>query len=220
MSNQIPLDLPANDAFGRDDWITGAANALAAQMIDAWPDWPGNLVVLCGPAGVGKSHLARVWADMAEARIVRMDDVRAGWMPAESCLVIEDARAGRIDEAALFACLNHLRTQGGYCLITSRVLPGGWNVKLPDLVSRLRAAQIARLEEPDDDLLKQVIVKLFADRQIQVAPDVVGYLVDRMERSLGVAVQLVADIDREALSRGVPVTKRLAAGALERKNAG
>jgi chromosomal replication initiation ATPase DnaA len=131
-------------------------------------------------------------------------------------VVLEDADRGAIPETALFHLINHLRATGGHCLITSRLWPNTWQVELPDLASRLRAAQLVELSEPDDDLLRQVIVKLFADRQIAIDPGVVDYLVTRMERSLDAAGRLVAEMDHEALARGARLTRVVAATALKR----
>lgn len=219
-ASQLPLELPLQDSHRRDDLAVGAANALATQMIDAWPDWPGSLLLLVGPAGTGKTHLARIWAERAEALIMDAGALQAGSPAPGRRIVIEDARPGAIDDTMLFATLNHVRAHGGHALITSRLLPGQWGVSLPDLASRLRAAQLARLSEPDDALLGQVIVKLFSDRQLGVDPGVVDYLVARMERSLEAAGRIVAEIDREALARNAGVSKRLAAAALEKLESG
>lgn len=220
-SSQIPLDLPVTSADARDDLIVSPANAFAVDFLDAWPNWPGPVAVLRGPAGSGKTHMARVWAEMAGAPVMSARDIdRFEREPvAADNIVIEDARAGAIAETALFHVLNHVRGAGGHCLITSRQLPGEWRVALPDLVSRLRAAQLVELAAPDDALLRQVMVKLFADRQVSVDPGVVDYVARRMERSLAAAGALVAEMDREALARNRRVTRAVAAAALEKLSA-
>lgn len=214
---QIPLELPVESAQAREDLIVSPSNRQAVDFIDAWPDWPGTLAVLAGPVGSGKSHMAAVWAARAGARNLPMARIEAIGDEVEALenVVLEDAREGAIPEMALFHLINHLRACGGHCLITSRQWPTAWQVELPDLVSRLRAAQLVELAEPDDLLLRQVIVKLFSDRQIAVDPGVVDYLVTRMERSLGAAGELVAEMDREALARGAKVTRTIAASALK-----
>lgn len=212
---QIPLELPVESALDRDDLIVSQANALAVGLIDSWPRWPGPVVVLVGPAGSGKSHLARVWCEESGAALVSMADLDATAPPQSVCLAIEDACPDAVPEQALFHILNHVRAEGGHCLITARRRPAGWNVRLPDLASRLRAAQIVELGEPDDALLAAVLVKLFADRQVAVAPSIIAYVVSRMERSLEAAGRLVAAMDRDALSRGGRITRSVAARALE-----
>lgn len=217
-SGQIPLDLPVNSAQARDDLIVSPANAFAVDFIDAWPDWPGPIAVLCGPPGSGKSHMARAWADAANALVLRADALRRYETEPVAAinLVVEDADSGDICETALFHLLNHVRAGGGHCLVTSRQPPAAWKVKLPDLASRLRAAQLVTISEPDDELLRQVMVKLFADRQIAVDPGVIDYLLRRMDRSLDLANRLVAGMDREALARSGRVTRAIAAAVLAR----
>ena len=217
-SGQIPLDLPVVSAQARDDLIVTRSNAFAVDFLDAWPDWPGPLAILRGPAGSGKSHMARSWAETCGALVLDGDDLQrfeTEPVPAAN-IVIEDADALTSGETALFHLINHIRSSRGYCLITARLPPAAWKVTLPDLVSRLRAAQLVELNEPDDDLLRHVMVKLFADRQMVVEPGVVDYVVRRMERSLGAAGRLVAEMDREALARNGRVTRPIAAAALAR----
>lgn len=212
---QLPLELPVESALERDDLIVSQANALAVGLIDSWPDWPGPVVILVGPAGSGKSHLARVWRQESGAALISMADLDASAPPQSICLAIEDASPEGVPEQALFHILNHVRAEGGHCLITARRRPSAWNIRLPDLTSRLRAAQIVELGEPDDALLAAVLVKLFADRQIAVPPSIIAYVASRMERSLEAAGRLVAEMDREALSRGGRITRAVAARALE-----
>jgi chromosomal replication initiation ATPase DnaA len=217
-ARQIPLDLPVSSAEEREDLIVSPANAHAVDFIEAWPDWPGPLAVLAGPVGSGKTHMARIWAALSGAQTIAMDELDAAGPEIADArnIVVEDACVGVIPETALFHVVNHIRAIGGHCLITSREWPTAWRVALPDLASRLRAAQLVELSEPDDTLLRQVIVKLFADRQIAVDAGVVDYVVLRMERSLGAARELVAEMDREALSRNARVTRTIAAAALKK----
>ena len=117
-------------------------------------------------------------------------------------------------DAALFHLINSAREAGASLLLTSRSPAGDWRVGLPDLASRLRMAAPATLAAPDDDLLRQVLVKLFADRQIMISRPVVDYLLLRMERSLRAAVDLVEALDRTALAEGGAITRPMAARVL------
>jgi chromosomal replication initiation ATPase DnaA len=213
---QLPLDLTHAPALEREDLLTSASNILAIEMVDAWPNWPGPFLALVGPEGSGKSHLARIWAARSGAETVALGELQADLPPPSKCLVIEDALPGEIPEQALFHVLNHVRSEGGSCVITSRYLPAVWGVSLPDLGSRLRATQLAQIGEPDDTLLRAVMLKLFSDRQVVPPPGVVDFILARMERSLGAARRIVAEIDREVLSRGGRITRSIAAGVLER----
>jgi len=213
---QLPLDLAHSPALEREDLVMSASNALAVELVDAWPEWPGPFLVLVGPEGSGKSHLARIWAARSGANVVALGELRADLPPPSKNLVIEDAIPGKIPEQALFHVLNHIRSEGGACIITSRHLPAAWCVSLPDLDSRLRAAQLAQIGEPDDALLGAVMLKLFSDRQIVPPPGVVNFILTRMERSLAATRRIVAEIDREVLARGGRITKPVAADVLKR----
>ena len=81
---------------------------------------------------------------------------------------------------------------------------------MPDLDSRLRALPHVEIGPPDDDLLAMVMAKQFSDRQIKVSPEVLDYLVGRMERSFEAARHMVETLDQAALSQGRAVTVPLA----------
>jgi chromosomal replication initiation ATPase DnaA len=223
---QIPFNLTHENAVRREDLVETPANELAVSVIDAWPDWPGFLTILAGPVGSGKSHLASIWATTSEAVTVSacdlpsvLDELVTG-MADRACVVVEDMDEKVIDQNALFHVLNAVRQVGGHCLVTSRSWPLSWNVTLADLSSRLKTAQLVELREPDDLLLKMVMMKLFADRQIAVDDKVLDYCVVRMERSLESAARLVAEIDAESLARQSSVTRATAANALQKLGMG
>lgn len=225
-SQQIPLALPVHSAQAREDLIVSEANRVAVELLDAWPDWPGSVAIIVGPPGSGKSHMARIWAQAAHAPVTMMRELDVSSQPATGNHVLEDAGSDaygdsdagsqEIDEEALFHLLNFVRSQRGHCLITSRTPPSDWNLALADLRSRLNAAQYVELGEPDDELLRQVVVKLLADRQLSLEPGVVSYLLTRMERSLAAANAVVSEIDRESLVRRSRITRAIAAAALKR----
>lgn len=212
---QLALELPLASAAGREDLLESGSNRLAIDLIDGWPNWPSHVVVLAGPVGSGKTHIASVWAAAADALVFEAADLASHPLAArDRNLVIENAGPGTLDEEALFHTFNQARSAGHHLLITSRSFPSAWNITLPDLASRLRLAHLVELQEPDDGLLSAIIVKLFADRQLEVSPRTVDYLVTRMERSMEVANCIVAWLDHEALARRTKVNRALAAEAI------
>jgi len=209
---QLPLDLGHGTGYSRDELVVSGTNSQAAALVDRWPDWPSPVVVLAGPAGSGKTHLASIWHARAKAVAIeanRIEDCIAGL--GERPALIDDVDKARIDEAGLFHLINAVRGAGSTLLLTARRFPLAWGVALPDLVSRLKAAATVEIHEPDDLLLAGVITKLFADRQVEVEPHVVQYLVRRIERSLATAMRVVERLDRIALERKTPITRALAA---------
>jgi chromosomal replication initiation ATPase DnaA len=217
-ARQLVLDLPLRPASGRDDFLVTASNAAAVAMIDRYPDWPSYGVVLTGAPGSGKSHLLAVWRQAAGARQANAKDI--GREPpdqllAGGALAIDDAPGSGLDERAMFHLMNLARQTGAHVLLASETDPSQWPVALPDLASRLKALAVARLEPPDDGLLRGVMVKLFADRQLIVEESVISYLMLRMPRSLEAVRTLVAGVDRLALVEKAPVSRGLAARALQ-----
>lgn len=222
--HQLALDLAVRPALGRSHFFVAEPNRLALAQIDRWPDWPEGKVALVGPPASGKTHLVHVWAARADARIVpgaALPALEVGAVPEGSAVAVEDVdrladlgEGARAAEEALFHLHNRLALGSGTLMVTGVGRPASWQLELPDLASRLRAAVVAELTLPDDALLAAVLVKLFEDRQLEVAPDLIEYLLPRIERSFAGAQSVVARLDRLALARRRQVTARLAAEVL------
>ena len=212
---QLPLDLGHGTAYSRDDLVVSRANAQAVALVDGWPDWPAPVTVLAGPAGSGKTHLAAVWSEASGALAISADAVGKALASLDGrCALVDDIDTGPIDEESLFHLINAVHGAGSHLLLTARRFPSAWGVRLPDLMSRLKAASIVEIHEPDDVLLAGVMTKLFADRQVAVEPHVVDYLVRRIERSLATAIRVVDRLDRAALEQKTRITRALASGVV------
>jgi chromosomal replication initiation ATPase DnaA len=214
---QLTFALPHAESLTRDNFLEGPSNSAALALVDRWPDWPGRSVMLVGPEGCGKSHLAAIWAEQAGARIISAHALTEADVPealATGALVIEDLAAGGFDERALFHLMNMAREDNAYVLITARAAPASFAVALPDLNSRLRAVPMVQMASPDDQLFRALIVKFCADRQMSLDESVVSYVERRIERSVVAARQVVAQLDLESLRLGRPVTRALAAEVL------
>jgi chromosomal replication initiation ATPase DnaA len=214
-AEQLPLVFEHGSATGRDDLLVSERLAAAVALIDSWPAWPAPVVVLTGPAGSGKSHLAEIFRQQSGAVDI---DPRPGLeAPAAAAIgpvVFEDADRSGFDEVELFHVINSVKQHGTTLLITSRSFPPSWNVTLADLRSRLKAATVVEIGTPDEELLGQVIMKLFADRQLYIDDRIVSYIVQRMERSFSAAQEVVDRLDKLALARRVKITRALAAEVL------
>jgi chromosomal replication initiation ATPase DnaA len=215
---QLAFDLPLDPRFGREDFLVSPSNEVAYGSVERWPDWPDTILLLRGPPGSGKSHLGSIWATTARAWTVDAFEVTRDKVPhlvSNGALLIEDADRGERDEAALFHLLNLARERKAFVLLTCAAAPDLWGLRVPDLLSRLRLAPSVPLDPPDDALLRAVLVKLFVDRQLVVDTTVVDYIAVRIERSLARAAEVVAALDKEALSRGRRVSRPIAAAVLE-----
>jgi chromosomal replication initiation ATPase DnaA len=214
---QLAFALPHAESLTRDNFLEGPANAAGLALVDSWPDWPNRIMLLMGPEGSGKSHLAAIWAEQSGARSTSAHALTAASVPAAlatGALVVEDLKSGDFDERALFHLMNLAREDGAHLLLTAREPPSAFALELRDLRSRLRAVPAVSLLPPDDALFRALIVKFCADRQLAVDETVVSYLVTRIERSYAAARQAVELLDSEALRLGRPVTRALAAELL------
>lgn len=215
---QLAFALPHAESLTRDNFMEGSANVQALALVDAWPDWPNRIMMLVGPEGSGKSHLASIWAAEAGARSVAAHTLTPANVPGElatGALVVDDFDPSAFDERALFHLLNLAREDEAFVLMTGRTLPSAFPVELRDLRSRLRAVSVVTLTPPDDRLFRALIVKFCADRQMTVDESIVSYLATRIERSFVAARQAVELLDGEALRQRRPVTRALAAEVLK-----
>lgn len=214
---QLILDLGTVPRLDRERFHVSPANAAALALVEMWPRWPGFALLICGPAGAGKSHLARIWAQMAQALVVAAPDIGgvslAGLGPGKA-VVVEQADAIGRGEADLFHLFNLLRESNGWLMLTACAGPDHWGLSTPDLLSRLRLAPMALISAPDDALVRQVLAKNLADRQVRVDPGVIDYILVRMERSFEAARLLAVQLDAAALARGTAITRAIAAEVL------
>jgi chromosomal replication initiation ATPase DnaA len=216
---QLTLDLPVEPRYGREDFLVSPSNMQAWSTFENWPGWPDRVLLLLGPTGAGKSHLAAIWAARTGARVLTASALPLADLPGlvrSRAILVEDADAAGGVETELFHLLNLVRNSTTYLVITARQWPDSWGLTTADLLSRLRLAPAVEIGEPDDALVRAVLVKLFVDRQLVVDTSVVEYLALRIERSLDAARSVVEALDREALAQGRAITRPIAAEVLRR----
>ena len=213
MTGQLAFDLPVAQTFRREDFFTSPANAAAFAMIKAPTT---RHLLLIGPHGAGKSHLLHIWARLTEAEIVTHEALpqRLPDLARDAAIAVDNADAPDRDEAAFFHLYNTL-APSGRLLLTATTPPRDWGLTLPDLASRMQATALTRLDPPDDALLTAVLAKLFADRQLVISPNLIPYLVVRMDRSIAAARILVEALDARALSQHRPITRAMAGEILD-----
>ena len=226
---QIPMDLPLPASRSGADFLTSPCNRAAWDAVQAWGDWPDRRLVLTGPEGAGKTHLAQVWSGLALAGMVTAAEVteaRMAHLVEGPAVLVEDVdRVAELPgpvqrqvETVLFHLYNLAAERGLALLFTGRAAPAHWRIETPDLASRVLAMAHVRIAEPDDALLSSVLRKLFADRQMAVGEDVIEYLLRRIERSFVAAEQIAERLDRAALAGQRRITRPLAADVLAEKD--
>ena len=213
---QLSFDLPAKPALGRNDFFVSPGNASALATIENPGAWPDGKLALCGPEGSGKTHLTRVWAAQSNAAVLSAGALVNADIPslAQAPVAVEDVPQiadNSPAQAALFHLHNLLLAEGQPLLLTGRSAPSHWGLSLPDLQSRVAAANLVTLAPPDDALLAALLAKLFNDRQITPKPDVIPYLVVHMERSFQAAATIVSQLDKAAMAQSCAISRPLAA---------
>lgn len=212
---QLVLDFEHRPALTGDDFLVSNCNREAIDWIDAWPNWPSPALVIVGPPGAGKSHLAAVFANCSNALQVLEEEFNEAASNVELDLIVEDVDIvlTKGNEEPLLHLYNAAKESGHRILLTAKTPPVRWGIQLPDLRSRMNAALTVEIGPPEDSLIAALLVKMFADRQVQVSHDVITYTLSRMERSFLAARQIVENADKLALAEKkritVPLIKRV-----------
>ncbi len=213
--NQYILDFPVLHSHSTEDFVIGDCNRIAADFIAAWPDWPTHALILVGPRASGKTHLAKIWQDRAGASLIAGRDLTKEMVPDLGKNVIVEGAGEGDDPEALLHLYNWLGANQGFLLMTETRAPSAWGINLKDLASRLKATPVAKLAEPDEEILAAVMAKQFSDHQIVVDDTVMAYLHKRMERSYAAAAEIVYKLDQLSLTKKSRVTIPLARRVLE-----
>ena len=220
MAEQLVFALPLRAAMGREDFFVSPDNAAVVAGIDGWQSWPFGKMVLVGPEGAGKTHLAHVWAGLSGAVLVQGQDLNEAVveslveMPAVAVENANDIAGQPKMETALFHLHNALTGRGAPLLLTARDTPERWGLGLPDLDSRMRQAGVLRLASPDDTVLAAVMLKLAQDREMPLKPHILSYALARIERSFAAAQTFVTALDAMALAAKHPPTAKMAKAIL------
>lgn len=217
MARQLSFDLPVSVSRAAEDFFVSPANADAHALVMLPEIWPAGKLALIGPQGSGKTHLARLWqaqTDAAWLDAATLSDTIP--LPARDVVIEDMDRLPAPAEEAVFHLHNRLADTGGRLLLTASVPPARWSVTLPDLASRMQATTVIRLGDPDDRLLAAVLTKLFTDRQLNPAPEIITLLVGRIERSFTAATEIVAALDAASLAEGREINRALVRALLDK----
>jgi len=214
-SAQLSFNLPVRTAREREDFFVAPCNLEAVEWIDRWPQWSSHVLAIYGPPACGKTHLAHVWRARTGARALTTAQLDRDRLPPGLGVGLVVEYDGKpFEELALLHIHNAIAQAGGSLLLIGETPPARWPVSLPDLRSRLRAATAVGVGRPDDNLLAAILAKLFADRQLAVTPDVIAFMMTRLERSFEAARRTVERLDAMAMETGRRVSVRLAANVL------
>jgi chromosomal replication initiation ATPase DnaA len=201
---QLAFDMSTNPVYRWENFYISSSNSEAITWIYQWPHWHNRCLLLCGPAFSGKTHIAHLWQSKSKATFCELNQIPfeqlGSYVTDMSVLILEDIDRG-YEEVKLLHLYNLIQEHQGYLLMTACKPVTQWNISLLDLDSRLKAIPAVRIQQPDDDLLKALMVKRFSDSQLNVPEKVVNYLAKNMERSYESVEVLCSSLDRQSLQK-------------------
>lgn len=208
---QIPFDFAPRTYMGREDFMVASCNKEAFNMVDSWPNWLTQGLIIYGPKGCGKSHLANLFADKVKIfadKPIKVSLINASRINLrnvnkianENQSIVVENLTPKANMEALFHLFNLYNTEGRYMLWTAEQAPSRMAFALKDLQSRLNMLPCVEIKEPDDIMLQTLIVKLFNDRQILISPDVLNFIVSNAPRSFEYIGKLVEECDNISLA--------------------
>lgn len=223
---QIPFDFVPRTYMGREDFMVAPCNREAFNLVDSWPKWLTQGMIIYGPKGCGKSHLANLFADKVKIfadKPIKVSLIDAGRInlrnvnkiASENQSIVIENLTPKANAEALFHLFNLYNTEGRYMLWTAETAPSRMSFALKDLQSRLNMLPSVEIKEPDDLMLQTLIVKLFNDRQILISPEILNFIVTNAPRSFEYIGKLVEECDNISLAYQCAVNYNVVKKAME-----
>ena len=227
IDTQLTIDFTVTPSFERDDFVLGACNAMAADWIDRWPDWPGRIkgVVLQGPEASGKSHLSAIWQQRSNAQLMDHlnEDSLSNLANTPHLIWDNPAPNEHWPDDLLFHHLNTLTEIGGSVLVLSRVPMSALEWTLADNNSRMRGLVSAAITTPDDETQEALLYKHADDMGMPLDAEVARYIVKHADRSFLAARDLISAMNKACLKDKrkltIPVARRILDSAYSEQSA-
>ena len=205
--NQLLLDFGHKKNFNDHDYYVSKSNFFAFNIIDKWPKWEKKILNICGEKFSGKTHLANVFKSKSKALLINYnkinDDIFKKIKLFES-IIIDDFN-DNLNEKLLYSIFNLVDHDNKYMLINSKMPISEIKFKLPDMISRSKNCLVAKLENPDDDLIFAIILKNFSDRQIKLEKKIIEFIINRIDRSYSKIYEFIYKIDELSLKKKKPI---------------
>jgi len=200
---QLPLQFESELDFAAENFITSPSNYEVVKWLEKWPKWPSHALIISGSKGCGKTHLAHIWQAKSQGEFIDVGNVAN--MAEIHHAIIENIENIK-DQKKLLHIFNHVKEVGGFLLMTTGLKLSEISFSLPDLESRIKSSQYTRISQPDDELLKAMLVKNFSDRQLKISNEVLAFLLPRIKRSASGVAEIVAKLDKSSLKHKRNIT--------------
>ena len=211
-SKQLYFDMPDKTALGIEDYIITDSNSFAFNLISKMIKSEINQGAISGPSFSGKTHLSKILIkNIGKNETLYIDgdynDI-IDKVGSSKLIVIEniDKVKEESSEEDLFHIINFTKENDKKLLVTSGKSISSIEFKLEDLKSRLNAIIEAKIMQPDDELMKLLLIKIFNDKQLLINPNIIAFLMSRLERSYISINDFIERIDKFSLEKGKKIT--------------
>ena len=217
--DQLTFKFPFSKKYYEQDYYVSSNNYSAFKLIDGWPDWPGKWLNIFGERGSGKTYLSKILKNkIKKSKLISANKINNNIIKdlnSLDCLIIEDFN-NNIDETLLYTIFNHSKQQENYILINSLNSIKNLNFNLKDLKSRINSFVFIGIGLPTDDILRVLITKTLSDKQVNISPKLIDYILNNVDRSYKKMSKFIKEVDELSLSTGKSININLIKKVLNR----
>ena len=216
--NQLLLNFDCNQNFKEDDFYVGKSNYYPFELINKWPQWEKNFLNINGEKYSGKTHLVNIF--LKKFKGIKLDpsslsDESLKVIKLHQNIILEDLDKN-INEKLLYTLFNIIDQDNKFLMITSSKPITEIKFELNDLRSRTKNCLLAKIENPDDELMFALILKNLSDRQITLDKKLIDFIIKRVERSYGKIFEFIYKIDKISLKKKKSIDFKIINEALEK----
>jgi len=204
--SQYNINFKQKTTYGFDNYLVSDSNRLAYKyLIENNNDIKS--IFLLGLNKSGKTHISLIWSNINHSLNINLNNIELTEISNIKSNILIDDVFNNLDEEKLFHLINHCHQNNLKILLTSNVLPKNYPFLTKDLSSRINSFYLVKIYQPDDFLIKNLIIKLFNDRQIKIKNDsVIDFITNRINRSFENVNSFVNKIDKYSLTNKREIT--------------
>ena len=215
--NQLLLDFDYDQNFKDDDFYVGKSNFYPFEVINKWPNWEKFFLNISGEKFSGKTHLTNIFLKKfngikIESNLLNNDNLKEV-KPFQN-IVLENLNLD-VNEELIYTLFNIIDQDNKFLIITSLEPITEINFKLEDLKSRTKNCLLAKIQNPDDELMFALILKNLSDRQITLDRKLINFIIKRIERSYSKIFEFIYKIDKISLKKKKSIDFKIINEALE-----